>query len=149
MVRLISEPSNISNAKISNSKDAAKFMSDVWPHEESGICEFGYMLCLNRNHRTVSYSLVSQGGRHGTLMDVSLIAKKALDSLASGVILFHNHPSGNLEASRSDIDLTKKVARGLELLDINLIDHIIVSTGIVNNVYELSHLSMADEGLIN
>jgi DNA repair protein RadC len=72
--------------------------------------------------------------------DPKIIFKLALDELASGIILAHNHPSGNLTASQADLDLTKKLREAAKFLDIQVLDHIIVAGQ--------KYLSFADEGLL-
>lgn len=84
---------------------------------------------LNQAGRIISVRRIGQGGVAGTLVDVRLLAKAAVEELASSVIAFHNHPSGNLLPSRQDEALTQKIRDGLALLDIRLNDHIIVAPG--------------------
>ncbi len=122
---------------VSSSKDAHNLLyaklSDL-PHEEF------WVLLLNRANRVIKTTFLSKGGISGTIVDVRLIARSAIEQNASGVILAHNHPSGNLKPSSADIDITRKVKDGLKLFDIHLLDHLIIS----NNNY----LSFADEGLL-
>ena len=73
-------------------------------------------------------------------MDIKLIAKYAIDCLASAVILAHNHPSGNLKPSNEDLAITKKVKEGLKILDISVLDHIILTSD--------GYLSFGDEGIL-
>jgi DNA repair protein RadC len=84
--------------------------------------------------------LVSQGGLAGTIIDVRLILKTALEKLACSMILCHNHPSGNLIPSQADKDITTKIHDAGKLMDIPVLDHIIIG----NN----SFFSFGDEGLI-
>ena len=95
---------------------------------------------LNQANDTIGYAKISQGGVSGTVVDAKIVAKYAVDSMATSVILAHNHPSGNLKPSDRDKQLTKKIKNGLELLDINVTDHIILSSD--------DFLSFANEGLI-
>ena len=97
-------------------------------------------MLLNRANKTIGYAKISQGGVSGTVVDVKLIAKYAVESLASGVILAHNHPSGNLTPSHQDIALTRKVKEALTLLDSQLLDHVILSAD--------GYKSFADEGIL-
>jgi DNA repair protein RadC len=83
---------------------------------------------------------VSLGGVSGTVVDAKIIFKKALEIPASAIILCHNHPSGNLRPSGADIEITKKVKEGGALIDINVLDHLIVS--------ERGYFSFADEGML-
>lgn len=122
---------------IRSSADAHKHMaarlSDL-PHEEFWI------LLLNRAHKVTKTELVSRGGVSGTVADVRMMLKSAVESLSSAIVLAHNHPSGNTRPSDADIQLTKKVREAAALFDIQLLDHIIVGEG--------SYYSFTDEGLI-
>jgi DNA repair protein RadC len=104
------------------------------PHEE-----FWVILC-NRAQRLIKKKRVSEGGVSGTVADPKIIFKLALEELASGMIVVHNHPSGNLTPSQNDILLTKKLKEGGKLLEITFLDHLIVA----NDKY----LSFTDEGLV-
>lgn len=123
--------------KIGRSQDAYELLkSDLLdiPHEEF------WVILLNRANRVVRKYQISQGGVAGTVADPKIIFKAALDDLASGVILAHNHPSGNLTASQADIDLTKKLVAGGRLLEIQVMDHLIIAGQ--------KYFSFADEGLM-
>jgi len=104
------------------------------PHEEF------WVILLNRANRVIKKCQVSQGGVAGTVADPKIIFKFALEALASGIILAHNHPSGNVAASQADINLTKKLSEGARLLDMQVLDHIIVAGQ--------QYFSFTDEGLI-
>lgn len=104
------------------------------PHEEFWI------LLLNRANRVIKTLQISQGGVSGTVADPRIIFKSALEELASGIILAHNHPSGNLMASQADRELTRKLKEGARLLDVQVLDHLILAG---QNYY-----SFADEGLL-
>ncbi len=99
--------------------------------------EFWVLLLNNANHMDYKWRL-SMGGITATLVDVRLIYKKAIEHGATSIILCHNHPSGNLQPSQSDIMLTKKVIKGGDILDIKILDHVIVA--------EQGYYSFADEG---
>lgn len=123
--------------KITGSKDAADFFQPLLgdlPHEEF------WVLLLDRGNKILDHFMVSQGGISGTVIDVRIILKKALDKLTSAIILSHNHPSGTLQASDADMKITRKVKNAAELMDISVLDHIIIAQ---NN-----YLSLADEGLL-
>jgi len=83
---------------------------------------------------------ISIGGVSGTVVDAKLIFKKALEQLASAIILCHNHPSGNLKPSQADIDITRKLKQAGKTLDIDVLDHLIIA--------ESGFYSFADEGLL-
>jgi DNA repair protein RadC len=99
-----------------------------------------WVIMLNRSNRILKKNKISLGGVHGTVADPKIIFKAALEELASGIIVAHNHPSGNLTPSQQDIDLTKKLKESGKLLEIQLLDHLIVAG---KNYY-----SFADEGIL-
>jgi DNA repair protein RadC len=125
--------------KITTSKDAADIIKKFYSCDIN-IYESFFILLLNRSSTTIGFSKISQGGVAGTVVDLKIIAKYAIDSLASGIILAHNHPSGNLRPSDTDLQLTKKVKEGLKLLDVSVMDHLILT--------EESYYSFADEGVL-
>lgn len=123
--------------KVTSSKDAYELLKSELmdtTHEEF------WVLLLNRANRVIKKSQVSQGGVSGTVADPKIIFKSALDELASGIILAHNHPSGNLKASQADMDLTRKLKEAGKLLEIQVLDHLILAGQ--------KYLSFADEGLL-
>lgn len=102
--------------------------------------EVFWIVLLNRANRVIKKQQISQGGVAGTVADPKIIFKIAVEELASGLILAHNHPSGNLNPSQADIDLTKKLKESGKLLDIQVLDHLIVAGK--------KYFSFADEGLM-
>jgi DNA repair protein RadC len=90
------------------------------------IYEEFHIILLDRSNTVIDTYKISQGGITGTTVDVRLIAKYALDNLATGIILVHNHPSGQTRPSQNDKALTEKIKQGLKLFDIDVIDHIIL-----------------------
>ncbi len=123
--------------KITSSKDVYQLMFPILqdlPHEEF------WVLLLNRNNKIIRKECISKGGVSATVVDVKILLKKALDALASGIILCHNHPSGNKKASEEDIRLTKKIKEGAQIMDISLLDHVIFA--------QHHYFSFADEGLL-
>ena len=99
-----------------------------------------WILFLNRSNGIISRMKLSQGGLSGTVTDIRLVMKKAIEYLASGIIVCHNHPSGNLNPSEADSKITRKIKEGGDLLDIQLLDHLIIS--------EKDYFSFADNGLL-
>lgn len=99
-----------------------------------------WLTYLNRSNRIISRHKISQGGISGTITDVRLIMKKALELLASSIIICHNHPSGNKEPSEADKRITAKIKEASAYFDISLLDHLIVTD---NGYY-----SFADNGNI-
>lgn len=100
-----------------------------------------WVLFLDRANNVIDKSRISQGGVSGTVIDVRLILKKAIEKLASSLILVHNHPSGNLSPSRADSDITQKTIDAAKLVDMKVLDHIIIAGS--------KFTSFADEGLIS
>lgn len=123
--------------KITCSKDAYSLfypiISDL-NHEET------WALILDRSNKVVSTMQVSRGGISGTVVDIRLILREAINHFASGIILGHNHPSGNCTPSPQDTSLTKKLKEAARWMDILLLDHIIVCGE--------QYYSYADNGII-
>lgn len=127
----------LTQPKITSSSTAFEILKPILedlPHEEFWI------LYLNNANKVLQRHQLSKGGITGTLVDVRLIFKQALSLGATAIIAAHNHPSGKLTPSRSDIEITKKLKLAGKSLDIKLLDHLIVT----QNTY----LSFADEGLL-
>lgn len=106
-------------------------LSDL-PHEEL------WALFLNRSNRIIDKQKLSQGGISETTFDMKILLKFAVNALASGIVLCHNHPSGNLRPSQADDQLTRRVSQAVKLLDIQLFDHLIIA--------ENRYYSYSDEG---
>ncbi|MHA7111560.1 RadC family protein [Sunxiuqinia elliptica] len=122
---------------ILNSRDAANYFRPLLedlPHEEF------WVLLLNRSNTVIDKFMVSQGGVTGTVIDVRLILKTALEKLACSLILCHNHPSGNILASEADKKVTQKIKEAAQLMEIAVIDHVIIAHD--------QYLSFADEALL-
>lgn len=123
--------------QIKCSKDVADIfqplLSDL-PHEEFWI------LFLNRSNKVINRMKLSQGGVSGTVTDVRIVMKRAIECLASGIIVCHNHPSGNLNPSDADTKITQKIKDAGSLMDIQLLDHLIIT--------DREYYSFADNGLL-
>jgi DNA repair protein RadC len=126
--------------KITKSKDAYEILLHCWDQDSIEIFEQFRILLLNRAHKVLGSRLISSGGIAGTVADPKLIFAVALQGLASGIILAHNHPSGNLNPSQADIDLTKKLKEAGRFLELPVLDHIIVTSE--------KYYSFADEGIL-
>jgi DNA repair protein RadC len=124
-------------SQISNSNDAYQYIRQFYGHDIH-IYESSFILLLNRANKVTGYAKISQGGICGTVVDIRIILKYCVESLCCNVILAHNHPSGALRPSGQDIEITKKIAQSLKLMDISLFDHIILTAE--------SFYSMADNG---
>lgn len=127
----------IQRKKIQSSRDVFElFQVELAERKYEGF----WLLLLDRANKIVGQEKISEGGTSGTVADPKRIFKVALDRHASSVILCHNHPSGNVEPSQADISLTKKLMHAGNLLDIQILDHIIVG--------EENYFSFADENMM-
>lgn len=97
-----------------------------------------WVLLLNRANKIIGQEMISRGGVSGTIADTKIIFKTALEHLASSIILVHNHPSGNLQPSSQDIQLTNKMKEAGIMMDVSVLDHLIVT--------DTGYFSFADEG---
>lgn len=143
MVKLsyFNEVIGIAPNKIVSSRQASEYLRSLYEAGQLGHIERFFILLLNRNNKVLGAHLVSIGGVAGTVVDPKVIFQAALLANASGVILCHNHPSGNLTPSPQDFEITKKVKEAGKFLDIAVSDHIILSP-------EGSYFSFADEGMM-
>lgn len=112
--------------KITSSRDAYDFIKQFYG-DDITIFESSFILLLNQANITIGYAKISQGGISSTVIDVRIIAKYAVESLATGVILAHNHPSGNSNPSEADKAITEKVKKALSIIDITLLDHLVIT----------------------
>ena len=123
--------------KITSSKSAFDIMHPIigdLMHEEF------WVLYLNNSNKVIYKSQLSKGGITGTVVDIRIVFKTALEQNATSIILCHNHPSGTLVASDADKQITKKLKEAGKMLEINILDHLIVA----NSTY----MSFADEGIL-
>jgi DNA repair protein RadC len=127
--------------KVSTSLDAANIARTLlYPDGSIEYSERFYIMMCDRSNKIYAYKLVSEGGLAGTVADPKLIFQAALLCHASSIVLIHNHPSGNEKPSDADITLTKKLCECGKLLEIEILDHIILTVE--------SHYSFAEEGII-
>jgi len=139
MISLKKDPTNFERIKINSSNDSANYIRQFYG-DDLEIFESFFILLLNRQNKTIGYAKISQGGVAGTVVDAKIIIKYIVDTLASSVILCHNHPSGNLTPSTQDLEITKKLSHAAKLVDSQVIDHIILTPD--------SYYSFADNGII-
>ena len=132
-----SDLDSLERIKITSSKTAyqlfQKRLSDL-PHEEF------WLLILNRANQVIKEEFISKGGISGTIVDVRLICKSAIENNASVIIIAHNHPSGQIIPSKQDKEITIKLKSALILFDVSLLDHLIIG--------DLNYFSFADENLL-
>jgi DNA repair protein RadC len=123
--------------KISNTRTAYELMH---PHFADLDHEQFWIVLLNRSNRVIKKQQMSTGGVHATVADIKMMLRAAIENLASGIIVYHNHPSGSLTPSEHDKKLTAKLKQACELMEVTLLDHIIMGQ---NGFY-----SFADEGIL-
>lgn len=123
--------------QISCSKDSYNLLQPVLADLQT---EQFWVVFLNQNNRVITKMGLTSGGINQSVVDIRVLFKHALDHLAIGVIIAHNHPSGNLQPSSHDINITKQIEKAGDLLQIKLLDHIIVAQN--------SYFSFADQGLL-
>ena len=109
---------------ITSSREALKALKPIFDNLQHEEC---WVLFLTSSARIVDKIKVSQGGLQATVVDNRLIFKRALELLATQIVIAHNHPSGTAEPSQADITMTNRVKAAASLLDIKLLDHIIIS----------------------
>lgn len=127
--------------KITCSKDAYALFLESWDKGTIEYVEEFKVLLLNRSNSVLGLLAISKGGISGTVTDVRIVLQAAIKANASGLIVAHNHPSGNLNPSESDSKITQKIREAGNLMDIQLLDHIIVTA-------DDEYYSFADNGLI-
>jgi DNA repair protein RadC len=125
-------------------KTVVRSSRDIAQYLQTKLKDFNYevfaVVFLNRANKVNHFEIISKGGITGTVADPRIILKKALEEDATSIVLCHNHPSGNLQPSRADEEITKKIKDAAGYFDIKIIDHIIVS--------EEGFYSFADEGIL-
>ncbi len=127
----------VKKEKITCSGDAYRIMQ---PYLLDQVVEQFWIILLNRANMVIRPELISEGGVSGTVADPKVIFKRALDKLASSIILVHNHPSGNLTPSQADLQLTHKLKDAGKSLDLPVLDHLIFT--------DHAYYSFADEGVL-
>lgn len=132
-------PTDFKRVKIRSSQDSAEYIRNFYS-DDLTIFESFFLLLLNHQNNTIGYAKISQGGICGTVVDVRIVCKYAIESLSTRVILCHNHPGGSLQPSGADKAITSKIKQALTLFDVEVLDHIILT--------ENSYFSFADEGIL-
>lgn len=139
-IRLVKEKTDIPRRRVVTSSAVYEFALLMYEGDIE-LFESFYVIFLNRANCIVSYTKLSQGGISGTVVDSRIMMKYCVETLASGIILVHNHPSGNVQPSEADIALTNKIKKISDIMDISLLDHLIVTT--------TNYFSFADNGLLH
>ena len=126
--------------EIKSPDQAARFLREIWDQDTLEFREEFVVVLLNSALRVTGWSKVSNGTKHATLVDTIPVAQIAILGNATSVLLCHNHPSGILQASVADINLTERLVKALKLFSISVSDHIIITRD--------SYLSFREEGLM-
>jgi DNA repair protein RadC len=123
---------------VTRAEDIYDFLKEIWNKELINVQEQFVAVFLNNTNKIIGYRVISTGTMKMCLVDIKLLASLALHTMCTAVILAHNHPSGNLVASRQDEAMTLKVKDTLQLIDVKLIDHLIIT--------EINYYSFGKEG---
>jgi DNA repair protein RadC len=123
--------------KVTSSADLARYLRKRLGSEDR---EQFVVVFLNAGNRILGHEVISSGGITGTVVDVRIVLRRVIESKATGLILCHNHPSGNLRPSAADHSLTQQLKAAATLLTLKVLDHIIVS--------DEGYYSFADEGVL-
>jgi len=126
--------------KVTRSKDAYDCFIATWNFDKIEYIEQFKVMLLNRSGRVLGIIEMSSGGVSGTVVDLKVIFAAALKGNACSIILAHNHPSGDLTPSQQDIEMTRRVKRAGEILDISVNDHLIITA--------VGYYCFADQGLM-
>jgi DNA repair protein RadC len=139
-IKISYHPTKADKPIIRSSVDAFNFFKGFYMGETICLQEQFAAMYLNRANKVLGVTILSIGGITGTVVDIRLTICIALKCAATSILLCHNHPSGNLQPSKSDIDLTERIKQAAELFDIRLADHLIITSD--------ACYSFADEGLL-
>ncbi|MFP3598435.1 JAB domain-containing protein [Chryseobacterium sp. SIMBA_029] len=134
------KPNKMVSSKITTSFDAVQIIRKFWNEDTIEMQEEVKVILLNNSNFVLGIYNLSKGGITSSLVDVRLVLSVALKCLAPGIILIHNHPSGNLKPSSTDLNIVKKLNESCKLMDITLFDSIIIT--------KESYMSFAHDGLL-
>ena len=140
-IEITYKPAIGSKPEVTSSSDAYLILKEHYPENQIALKEYFVVMYLNQANRVIGVQRLSIGGLTSAVADVRLLFGTALKVLATGVVISHNHPSGNLKPSLQDKNLTKQVNEAGKLLDIKLLDHLIITP-------DDQYISMADQGML-
>ena len=138
-IEITYKPAIGSKPEVTSSSDAYHILKEYYPEDQIGLKEYFVVMYLNQANRVIGVQKLSVGGLTSAVADVRLLFGTALKVLATGLVISHNHPSGNTRPSLQDRNLTKQVKEAGKLLDIKLLDHLILTP-------DDKYISMADNG---
>lgn len=133
-------PHIVSAQKIRNSRETYSLITNYWNLDTIEMLEEVKVILLNKANKVLGVFDLSKGGICSSIIDVKIVLSIALKTLASGIIIVHNHPSGNLSPSKADIDITQKLKSACDIMEILLLDHLIIT--------KEDYFSFADDGLL-
>ena len=139
-IQLFYKNENKEHIIVTNSQSAYDVLREDWSPNTIELQEEFKLLLLDRDNKVLGVYSLSKGGIAGTVVDIRLMMVAAQKAKANAIILAHNHPSGNLKPSIQDRELTKKILKASKFLDVQLLDHIIMT--------KKSYFSFADEGML-
>lgn len=139
-VQIIYKRKSSTTRKVVSSQTAFDLLKRAYPSDRMDYKEFFYVMLLNRKNEVLGVSCIGEGATSGVVVNKKEVFQLMLRANASAVILSHNHPSGNLKPSMNDIELTKKLVEFSKLIDVQILDHLILTSE--------SYFSFADEGMI-
>jgi DNA repair protein RadC len=125
---------------VRNSNDSANLFRKIMAPECMEHHEEMWLAYLNNANKVIGYTQLSKGNTTATIVNIKELVQGALMCNAVSVLMMHNHPSGATKPSNEDVELTRKVRNALDLFDIRLLDHIILTTD--------THVSLLEEGII-
>ena len=120
-------PSIINSFQINDSKSSFELLLDGWCKNTLEMQEEVKILLLNRSNKVLGIYTLAKGGLNSCEVDIRIILSVALKTLSTGIILIHNHPSGNTKPSKADISITEKLKSACEIMNIMLLDHFVGS----------------------
>jgi DNA repair protein RadC len=132
---------NAPKVVLKQSIETYSYLKSIWDDGSIEFKEEFKAVYMNRNNRVIGWVTIGVGGIAGVVADPKVIFANAITAGASGIIISHNHPSGNLEPSGSDLEITRKIVNGAKLLDMTVLDHMILS--------KYGYFSFCDEGQLN
>ncbi len=138
-IEITYKPAIGSKPEVTSSSDAYHILKEHYPEKQIALKEYFVVMYLNQANRVIGVQKLSVGGLTSAIADVRLLFGTALKILATGLVISHNHPSGNTRPSLQDRNLTKQVKEAGKLLDIKLLDHLILTP-------DDHYISMADNG---
>ena len=138
---IVKRKTNVPKAQIKSSKDASDYIRKYLYNSDLEVYESFYLLLLNSRNIITGFVKISQGGIRTTIIDIQLISKYVVNELAPQIIVAHNHPSGNANPSESDKESTKRIKQAMDIFNVNLLDHLIITAD--------DYFSFADNGILN